>query len=473
MVKKLLFISLIATLVFGFDFKVSELVKEPGDNQNFDIIQDESYSSPANICWENQNGNIYTIFFRELKVDNSENIVIYQDTLPCITPQITINRSAFGVKILWQAKVNNVWKIMYRNFHNDSLGQVVIFVDSLEKQTEMSLSIHNLAYTDNNKLILKTFYEQSFLYPDSYVVDRGICKNPDIMFSDGFECAGVTYEKKVDGFNTIFLSRSTYDWQTKEFSWTITRISCEEETDCKNPKFYTYQSSIIYEIKIDDIWKIKTSAYSYLSRNKKCNFNNPDYYYYLMVTKANSESTPFFLVFDSDSLGVNKDIFIEEKNFGERGKIFNLSNSDGIDEKPRVTVFGDSLTIIWEHTENGKTDLWWARDINNPNYGAIEDENGITVGDFRLMDNFPNPFNPSTIISFEILESRGRIVNINIYNIQGNLVRNLSKSIGDIGQYSVFWDGKTDNGISLPSGEYIYNIEYNDVMKTGKMCLVK
>ena len=184
--------------------------------------------------------------------------------------------------------------------------------------------------------------------------------------------------------------------------------------------------------------------------------------------------TPFFYVFDSDSLAPNQEIFIQPTMYDMVEPVMNISNATGFDEKPQVAVFGDSLAIIWEHTENGKTDLWWARDINNPDPGGIKDENQQPFADqFRLGNNTPNPFNPSTTINFEILDMVAKEAKIKIYNIQGQLLKTISQNIGNNGIYSVFWDGKSDTGVGVPSGEYIYTIEYNSIIKTGKMCLIK
>lgn len=472
MCKKLLFIGLCSAIAFGFDFRVSEVVTAPGNNRNFDIVSSNNYANPNFICWENQKEENYTVYLKNMGEDNSENIILYQDTVPCVTPQIAINRFALGIKVLWQMKSKGFWKIVYRNFHNDSLGPVVTFVDSLQDSAEISLSIHHLAYTHENQLFIKSFYEQSQNYPEAVFIDSNVT-DINIIYDDGFDPTRIVYKKSSPGQENLRIATTAYNHSTDTYYWEFKNIFTEGY-ETKNPKFCTDGFEILYEIKIDSVWKIRNSEMNYLSQNKTCNFNHPDFYFYYMVTKASDDYTPFFYVFDSDSLAPNQEIFIQPTMVDMVEPVMNISNAPGFDKKPQVAVFGDSLAIIWEHTENNKTNLWWARDINNPDPGAVEDDNRNTFSDqFRLVNNFPNPFNPSTTINFEVLDFGAKTAIVKIYNIQGQLQKTISKNIDNNGHYSVFWDGKTDTGVGVPSGEYIYTIEYNNIIKTGKMCLVK
>ncbi len=90
---------------------------------------------------------------------------------------------------------------------------------------------------------------------------------------------------------------------------------------------------------------------------------------------------------------------------------------------------------------------------------------------FSLAQNYPNPFNPATTIHFE-LPKQAR-VRLNIYNIQGQLVRTLVNGQSAAGRYHVIWDGSNDRGQTVSSGIYIYRIQAGDFVKTRKMMLLK
>ena len=91
---------------------------------------------------------------------------------------------------------------------------------------------------------------------------------------------------------------------------------------------------------------------------------------------------------------------------------------------------------------------------------------------FALSDNYPNPFNPTTNISFSIPKQMD--VRINIYNIMGQLVTNVTNEQLNAGTYSMQWNGTDQSGNMLPSGLYFYELEAgNEFRQIKKMTLVK
>ena len=91
---------------------------------------------------------------------------------------------------------------------------------------------------------------------------------------------------------------------------------------------------------------------------------------------------------------------------------------------------------------------------------------------FALSDNYPNPFNPTTNISFSIPMQTD--VRINIYNIMGQLVTNVTNEQLNAGTYSMQWNGTDQSGNMLPSGLYFYELEAgNEFRQIKKMTLVK
>ncbi len=97
------------------------------------------------------------------------------------------------------------------------------------------------------------------------------------------------------------------------------------------------------------------------------------------------------------------------------------------------------------------------------------DENSNLPEGFVLEQNFPNPFNPSTTISYE-LPANLRIANLVITNVRGEKVREfeLNSTTG-----SVVWNGTNDLGKSVSSGIYFYKLEAGDFSQTKKMLLLK
>ncbi len=90
---------------------------------------------------------------------------------------------------------------------------------------------------------------------------------------------------------------------------------------------------------------------------------------------------------------------------------------------------------------------------------------------YRLHDNFPNPFNPTTRIQFEVPES-GHIV-LTIRNMMGQVVRTLLDAEVPAGQHSIVWQGVDDLGRKVASGTYIYSLESNGKFIAKRMLLMK
>ncbi|RLC57898.1 MAG: hypothetical protein DRH89_02445 [Candidatus Cloacimonadota bacterium] len=97
------------------------------------------------------------------------------------------------------------------------------------------------------------------------------------------------------------------------------------------------------------------------------------------------------------------------------------------------------------------------------------DNTQIIISDYKL-SNYPNPFNPSTTISFSILENG--IADIMIYNIKGQKVKQLTSDNYSIGHHSIEWDGNDDQGKAVSSGIYYYSLCVNGKNEAVKKCLL-
>ena len=93
-----------------------------------------------------------------------------------------------------------------------------------------------------------------------------------------------------------------------------------------------------------------------------------------------------------------------------------------------------------------------------------------------LLQNYPNPFNPETWIPYQLHEANEVV--IRIYNITGELVREIRLGYKPAGQYTIqdrsaYWDGRNEAGERVSSGVYFYNIQAGKYSATMKMILTK
>jgi flagellar hook assembly protein FlgD len=97
--------------------------------------------------------------------------------------------------------------------------------------------------------------------------------------------------------------------------------------------------------------------------------------------------------------------------------------------------------------------------------------NDRTPEEEQLLQNYPNPGNPSTTIRFSIPEAGH--VTVRIMNIRGQVIRRLVDGYRESGQYSVVWEGRNHAGLEVPSGIYLYVLEAGEQRLTRKLTLLK
>ena len=102
---------------------------------------------------------------------------------------------------------------------------------------------------------------------------------------------------------------------------------------------------------------------------------------------------------------------------------------------------------------------------------SVEELAGIP-DEFKLSNNYPNPFNPTTSIEFNIpIASQ---VTLTIYNITGQEIAKIHNDFAEVGKYKATWNGMDNNGIKAPSGVYFYELRAeNHFQKVKKMTLLK
>ena len=103
--------------------------------------------------------------------------------------------------------------------------------------------------------------------------------------------------------------------------------------------------------------------------------------------------------------------------------------------------------------------------------GTNESDIVVTPLVTSLKSNYPNPFNPSTLISFDNAVEGN--VQIEVFNVKGQKVRTLVNDHFGVGSHSVEWNGTDENGKSVSSGIYFYNMRSGKYSSTRKMILMK
>lgn len=169
------------------------------------------------------------------------------------------------------------------------------------------------------------------------------------------------------------------------------------------------------------------------------------------------------------------------------GDIVRWTNSGGFhnvvaDDNSFTSGAASTINWVYEHTFNSPG--------SNPYYCSVHggpggvgmsgvitvqaatdvDDKVLTTTDYKLFQNFPNPFNPSTIITFQVFVQSS--VSLIVYDIIGNQVATLLNEEKPAGKYTVNFDA-SNTGKLLSSGIYYYKMRAGNFSEIKKMVLIK
>ena len=199
---------------------------------------------------------------------------------------------------------------------------------------------------------------------------------------------------------------------------------------------------------------------------------------------------PEFLQYESAALGKGMKGFMMVENGWEEGRVHvAMAGVEGVEGEDR-TIVGINFRIL--DAEPGITsELSFVRALVDDcevekRGGTVELVSEILVEEeqqealpglesFRLFQNYPNPFNPQTTIRFIVPEvfDGGIEISIKVYNVQGQIAKELVEEIKHPGYYSVQWDGSDMQGKPMPTGVYLYTMTAGHFRETKKMIFMK
>jgi Ca-activated chloride channel family protein len=133
--------------------------------------------------------------------------------------------------------------------------------------------------------------------------------------------------------------------------------------------------------------------------------------------------------------------------------------------KQEIVQISLDYNVITSFTSFEEEDITSIEEISDPNLAV--------PSNIKLLGNYPNPFNPETTIRFSVLDNYRGIVFIRIYDVTGRLTKVLSIQVNGSGVYNVNWNGTTAAGTNAASGVYVYTIEFDNAVYSGKMTLLK
>ena len=123
-------------------------------------------------------------------------------------------------------------------------------------------------------------------------------------------------------------------------------------------------------------------------------------------------------------------------------------------------VFG--VSVVYDYTESELVTVDYVHTNTNEN---------VVICINKLNNNTPNPFNPSTVISYTTKEPGN--VKLEVFNVKGQKVKTLMNKEINAGSHTALWNGFDEKGNNVVSGVYFYKLETKDYTETKKMILLK
>jgi len=133
---------------------------------------------------------------------------------------------------------------------------------------------------------------------------------------------------------------------------------------------------------------------------------------------------------------------------------------------------------VWNGTRNlgggiyitdSSAELYNVVITDNSIWGGSSNDGAGIYCNFELF-NYPNPFNPTTTISFSISDDSK--IELSIFNIKGQKVKELLNDQITAGEHSIIWNGEDVSGKKVGSGVYLYKLKINDKTEIVKKCML-
>ena len=146
-------------------------------------------------------------------------------------------------------------------------------------------------------------------------------------------------------------------------------------------------------------------------------------------------------------------------------------SSPFLEKHPAVALNNGFVFCSWVDNRNAGRGFDVFLNYDQYTATAVGDVNVSLPKQFDLEQNFPNPFNPQTVIRYEL--HKAQAVTLVIYNTLGQQVHTLVDDYQTAGSHTVTWDGTSSSASQVSSGIYFYRLQAGDYSETRKMTLLK
>lgn len=439
-------------------------------------------------CISSSNGNIYTVYYVSTTANFDVHFRKLSESGSIIGPDIKISNSDSNAKfpsiasqgnyvyISWTESKNGNNEIYFRRSTDGGNN----FLPELRLTNNIKNSDYSSIAVDGNNLYIiwmddRDNNNEIFLKKST---DFGFSWGNDIKLTNN--SANSMYPSiAVNGTNIHVVWSDNRDQNTEIYY----KVSTDGGINWFNDNRLTYDitNSVIPSIALNEniIYVVWTDERDFVEQIyfKRSTDNGATWSNDIRLTNTNyAASEPNVCVSsnnihivweDTRNLYPNFDIYYKRStDYGTTWtNEVKINSSIGSSRFPFVTFSNNYIYAIWH---NNRTGNWEIYHSFNPigNLVGIYSNNNFTLENYFLLQNFPNPFNPSTTIKYNILKEG--FVKIYVFNNSGKEVMKLVNERKIAGNYEVKL-----NATNLSSGIYFYRIDLGSFFETKKMILIK
>lgn len=129
------------------------------------------------------------------------------------------------------------------------------------------------------------------------------------------------------------------------------------------------------------------------------------------------------------------------------------------------------IAFAYEDTSANRSEDVYGIIVKGSEPTAVKNQNIISSNQFELQQNYPNPFNPETMIWYYLKEAVN--VEIAVYDLTGRKIKTLVNGLQSNGSHRIVWNGTNNHNVSVPSGIYLYKMNYDGKSLSRKMSLIR
>ncbi len=251
-------------------------------------------------------------------------------------------------------------------------------------------------------------------------------------------------------------------------SWaTLDYLSAEDVTRSINGKIATNERGHLFVV-----WSDTGTVVTRSSRNNGGSWTPPIVISSdigTVITSVSASKEFVAVAWDKDVSGLGGIGLRSSNDYAQTYFPINTPTAGSTAREPNVVFSGNRLHVVWQEVINGDVEIFYRQ-------GSVEDNPDLVSRPprtFLLRQNFPNPFNGTTRIEYNLpVDEAGNIiphdVTLELYNILGQKVKTVFRETQSSGRYIYYLEA-----VDLPTGMYLYRISTPLLSETKKLIIVR